>query len=385
MRVAYVCADPGVPAFGTKGASVHIQEMVRAWRAKGAQVHLYVVRTGDHVPDDLLDVPVTHVPVGRAADGGTAGRERAQQVAADELARAVLADGADVVHERYSLFSTALAQVTARTGAVGLLEVNAPLVEEQAQHRELVDAAGALAALRTQAAAADRVLAVSGPVSDWVRTHVPSARVVITPNGVDPGRIHAVAPDRVGTPVVVFVGTLKPWHGVEHLLDAAALARRPWQVRVVGDGPQASALRERADRLGLSVDFRGAVTPQEVPTHLEGAAVAVAPYPAGQDQYFSPLKVLEYSAAALPVVASDVGQLGDLVHDGVTGLLVPPSDPEALAAAVDALVSVPDRAERMGRAGRRRVVRQHTWLHVLDRATAGLALPWAGAREEATA
>lgn len=387
MRVAYVCADPGVPAFGTKGASVHIQEMIRAWRAKGAQVHLYVVRVGDHVPDDLADVPVTHVPVGRPAGGGTAERERAQRLAADELAQAVLADGADVVHERYSLFSTALAQVTAQSGAMGLLEVNAPLVDEQAQHRELVDADGARSALRTQAGAADRVLAVSGPVADWVRSHAPSARVVITPNGVDPDRIHAVSPDRAGSPVVVFVGTLKPWHGVEHLLEAAALARRPWRVRVVGDGPQAGVLRDHAERLGLTVDFRGAVSPDEVPRHLEGAAVAVAPYPSGQDQYFSPLKVLEYSAAALPVVASDVGQLGELVHDGVTGLLVPPSDPEALAAAVDALVSVPNRAERMGLAGRRRVQRQHTWHHVLDRATAGLALPEPGSvlREEATA
>ena len=374
MRVAYVCADPGVPAFGTKGASVHIQEMVRAWRAKGAQVRLYLVRVGDHVPADLADVPVTHIPVAKAAEGGTAARERAQREAAARLAEAVLDDGADIVHERYSLFSRALATVTERSRAVGLLEVNAPLIEEQATHRELVDAAGARAALTVQASAADRVLAVSEPVAAWVRERVPGARVVVTPNGVDPQRIGAVRHDASDTPTVVFVGTRKPWHGVEHLLEAAAMARRPWQVRIVGDGPQASALRARADELGLDVDFRGAVTPDEIPAQLQGAHVAVAPYPDGQDQYFSPLKVLEYSAAALPVVASDVGQLGELVRDGVTGLLVPPSDPEALAAAVDGLVSVPDRAERMGRAGRCRVLSRHTWGHVLDRAVEGLDL-----------
>ena len=374
MRVAYVCADPGVPAFGTKGASVHIQEMVRAWRAKGAQVRLYLVQVGDDVPADLADVPVTHVPVTKSADGGTAARERAQREAAAALAEAVLADGVDVVHERYSLFSSALATITESSSAVGLLEVNAPLIEEQATHRELVDVEGADRALQTQADAADRVLAVSEPVSAWVRGRVPSARVVVTPNGVDPQRVRAVRHDPEDTPTVVFVGTLKPWHGVEHLLEAAALARRPWQVRIVGDGPQAPSLRARAAELGLAVDFRGAVTPAEVPAQLQGAHVAVAPYPDGQDQYFSPLKVLEYSAAALPVVASDVGQLGDLVHDGVTGLLVPPSDPAALAAAVDGLVSVPERAERMGSAGRRRMLRQHTWGHVLDRAVDGLEL-----------
>nr|WP_031283401.1 hypothetical protein [Kocuria sp. UCD-OTCP] len=63
MRLAYVCADPGVPVFGTKGASVHVQEILRAWRARGAEVRLYATRVGDDVPADLADVPVVHVPV----------------------------------------------------------------------------------------------------------------------------------------------------------------------------------------------------------------------------------------------------------------------------------------------------------------------------------
>ncbi|MGA8046331.1 MAG: glycosyltransferase, partial [Dermatophilaceae bacterium] len=95
LRVAYLCADPGVPAFGTKGASVHVQEIIRAWRARGAQVHLYCTRLGDDVPADLRDLPVTQVPVERGAD--PADRERAQAHAAERLAAAVLADGADVV------------------------------------------------------------------------------------------------------------------------------------------------------------------------------------------------------------------------------------------------------------------------------------------------
>ena len=62
--VAYVCADPGIPVFGTKGASVHVQEIVRAWRARGADVHVYAVRLGDDVPADLADLPVHLVRVG---------------------------------------------------------------------------------------------------------------------------------------------------------------------------------------------------------------------------------------------------------------------------------------------------------------------------------
>lgn len=53
MRVAYVCADPGVPVFGTKGSSVHVQEIVRAWRRAGADVTVYCVRAGNDRPADL--------------------------------------------------------------------------------------------------------------------------------------------------------------------------------------------------------------------------------------------------------------------------------------------------------------------------------------------
>lgn len=378
LRVAYVSVDPGVPVHGTKGASVHVQELLRAWRRRGAEVRLYCTRTGDHVPADLADVPVTHVPV-RGAKGDPAAREVAQREAAAALTAAVLADGVDVVHERYSLFSTVLADVVAATGATGLLEVNAPLVDEQAEHRELHDRAGAEAALRTQAVAADRVIAVSEPVAAWVRGHAPTARTRVCPNGVDVERITPAPAVVAGRPVVTFVGTLKPWHGVSVLLQAAAVARRDWHVRVVGDGPEGPALRDLADRLRLDVDLRHAVPPEEVPGHLRGSHVAVAPYPSSADHYFSPLKVLEYAAAGLPVVASDVGQMRALVRDGVTGLLVPPADVAALAAAVDGLVSVPDRAARMGAAGRRHVEASHTWHHVLDHAVDGLALAAEGA------
>ncbi len=423
-RVAYVCADPGIPVFGTKGASVHIQELVRAWRARGAEVEVYAVRRGDDVPADLADLPVHVVPV--AKDRDPAAREVAQQRAAAELAEMVAASGPDVVHERYSLFSTVLPRVrralragVGRTGeprVTTVLEVNAPLVDEQRTHRVLVDEAGAAQALALQLGAADVVACVSEPVAAWVRGHLGAddraaadvlgaahashhacagtvrhirrpahgcdtpflhrgagPAVVVTPNGVNTDRIRPVTPDLGGDPVVVFVGTLKPWHGVEDLVRAAALARVPWRLRLVGDGPQRTALGELAAEHGVDLEMVGAVAPEQVPAALEGALVAVAPYPDSGDHYFSPLKVYEYAAAALPVVASRIGQIPEVVQDGTTGVLVPPSDPAALAAAVDGLAADPDAARRMGAAARARTVERHSWAHVLDATLAPVA------------
>lgn len=386
MRIAYICCDPGIPVFGTKGASVHIQEVVRELRSIGHEVALYAVRSGKHIPDDLTDLEL-HLEA--VADVEPAEREQTQARAAERIVSRVIADGADLVYERYSLFSTALADITAATGVPGILEINAPLIDEQRRHRSLVDASGAAQVLRRQVAAARATVCVSDPVADWVCRRTAdlsdtgagdiAGRIHTVPNGVSVRRIQPQPedPDRL---VVTFVGTLKPWHGVADLITAAALARQSWSLRIIGDGPEMDSLRAQAGRLGVEADFRGAVAPQDIPIHLAGSAIGVAPYPdlgGGEQQYFSPLKVLEYLAAGLAVVASDVGQIPQLLEDGSGrhGVLVAPSDPTALAAALDDLAACPDRRARMGRSGRLLAEERHSWRRTVDRILelAGLA------------
>ena len=376
MRIAYICCDPGIPVFGTKGASVHIQEVVRELRSAGHEVVLYALRSGEHVPADLADLEL-HLEA--VADAAPAEREQAQVRAAQRIASQVIADGADLVYERYSLFSTALTDVTAATGVPGVLEVNAPLIDEQRRHRSLVDVSGAKQVLRRQVGAARVTVCVSDPVADWVRRRiadVPDAeavagRIHTVPNGVSVRRIQPqpADPDRV---VVTFVGTLKPWHGVTDLITAAALARQQWSLRIIGDGPEMETLRAQAERLGVEADFRGAVAPEEIPAHMAGSAIGVAPYPdlgGLEQQYFSPMKVLEYLAAGLAVVASDVGQIPQLLEEGpqLHGVLVAPSDPTALAAALDDLAASPQRRARLGRDGRLLAEERHSWARVVTR------------------
>ena len=364
MRIAYVTVDPGIPVFGTKGASVHIQEVVRELIRRGHDVTVHTTRAGRDIPDDLAGLKMIET---RIEADDPAARERAQQEVSARIAARIIADGADLVYERYSLFSTALAEVTDATGAVGVLEVNAPLIEEQRTHRVLVDEEAAGNALARQVAAATATIAVSDPVRDWVRERTGSESVHTVPNGVSITRI-VPRPEDIGDPVVTFVGTLKPWHGVADLLAAAALAKRPWKLRIIGDGPERAALEEQAAGLGIEVDFRGAVAPADMPGQLAGSAIGVAPYPdlgGEQQQYFSPLKVYEYLAAGLPVVASAVGQLPQIL--GELGTLVPPSDPAALAAAIDDLAVDPVLRGELGWRGRVQAEEKHSWAGAVDR------------------
>ena len=176
MRIAYVSVDPGVSVFGPHGAIVHIQEIVREFAAQGHEVTIFTTRRGF-----------------------------------------------DLVYERYSLFSTVIAEVN----QPGVLEVNSPLLD---------------------------------------------------------------------------------------------LQRVP--------------LMDLAQKLRVDADFRGAVSPSEIPGQLRGSAIGVAPYPetVSAHHYFSPLQVYEYLAAGLPIVASNIGQIPHAVGDA--GVLVPGSNASTLAQAL---------------------------------------------------
>lgn len=207
MRIAYVSVDPGVSVFGPHGASVHIQEIVREFAAQGHEVTIFTTRRGF-----------------------------------------------DLVYERYSLFSTVIAEVN----QPGVLEVNSPLLDLQRTHRDVV----------------------------------------------------------------------------EYAIWAAAVAQEPWQLRIMGDGPQRVPLMDLAQKLRVDADFRGAVSPSEIPGQLRGSAIGIAPYPetVSAHHYFSPLQVYEYLAAGLPIVASSIGQIPHAVGDA--GVLVPGSNASTLAQAL---------------------------------------------------
>lgn len=379
MRLTYVCTDPGIPVFGTKGASVHVQELLRAYRTLGFDVVLATGRTGGPAPADLASVPV--LDAGQPAAAEAAARE-AEARAVDDALEARLAGErlSGLVHERYSLWGGGGIRAAARLHLPSILEVNAPLVDEQATHRVLVDRPAAEARFRAAAAAATAVVAVSEPVAAWVRATVPGSRVHVVPNGVDPDRVRPGDRRDPASFTLGFVGTLKPWHGTEVLLDALALLRADVpgaRLLVVGDGPLRADLEAAARGRDLPVEFTGALAPADVPAQLHRMDVACAPYPATAEAYFSPLKVLEYLAAGLPVVGSAVGQVPELLGHGRCGLLVPPGDPAAIAAACRRLAADPVLRAALGDAARTEAVQRHAWTGVVRRtlAAAGVGAP----------
>ena len=167
---------------------------------------------------------------------------------------------------------------------------------------------------------------------------MPVATELFSPGGVrDPNRL-------------LFVGRLTPQKGIDALIEAFARLRHPATLDVVGDGSLGPSLRERVVRLGIAdrVRWLGQLPqPALVDLYRQAAALVVPSTDEGLG-----LVAVEAQLCETPVVAYESGGLTDTVQHERTGVLVPPGDIEALAAALDQLLDHPDRGAELGRAGR---------------------------------
>ncbi|MFV0292992.1 MAG: glycosyltransferase family 4 protein [Paracoccus sp. (in: a-proteobacteria)] len=358
MRIAYVSLDPGIPVWGSKGASVHIQSMIRAFMGLGAKVTVFTPRPEGARPPGFENVQVVTTPLPDSLDA----QERAlAQIELDRRIPALIAGAGpyDMIYERHALFSCNAMETARNSGIAGVLEVNAPLIDEQTRHRILPLPDEARKSTDHAMMAARLVSVVSPAVGDYVRAHG-AWQVLQMPNAIDPLDLPVSCEDRDGF-TVGFVGSMKPWHDLDVLISAMELLDSALRTRllIVGDGPERARLAPRLD--ALQAEVTGLLPHHEVPARLISMDVGIAPYSARQDFYFSPLKIYEYMAAGLPVIASAVGNLPEVVTHDRTGLIVPPDNPQALANAITQLAR--DRAYgiRLGSAGRKHVEAKHTW------------------------
>ncbi len=386
MNIVYLCADRGIPILGDKGASVHVREFTTALARVGHDITLLCAKQGygnPSPPARLIELPPDtdaaeirgegeSLGIGQEAWDHTVHREIDKLVCDRRLASRAL-DALrtahvrpDALYERYALFHRSGGDLADALGIPYVLEVNAPLVYEQARFRGLrlktLAEETEIATFRR----ADHIVAVSEAVRAHVLSRqVPEDRVTVLPNGVDISRFHPQVDGQEvrtrhgldGRLVIGFVGSLKPWHGLDFLLDAfmRVSQQQPEAVLlVVGEGPGSTGLQSRATENGLGgkVIMTGRVPHEEIPNYLAAMDLTVAPYLPQDGFYFSPLKVVESLAIGRPVVAPRLGQLPSLVEDGVTGRLFPPGDLAGCVECILSLLSEPSQRQHMGhRAG----------------------------------
>lgn len=295
--------------------------------------------------------------------------------------------GHDVVYERNGLYNVGVAKACKKLGIPYVMFFEADQILEHEYMGKPIKGLlrqRAESLLRYNLDAADCIICVSEPAkAHLVSTrNVPKEKVVVLANGVNvqlfrpypEARAQVRAELGIGAnPLVVFVGSFFEWHDVATLLDGFAKTLRSYptaRLVLVGEGHQRQAMMQHAAALGIqdAVQFTGLIEHSQVPPLVSAADIAVAPYPLMKHElWLSPLKLFEYMASGTAVVASEVGQVAQVIRDQSNGLLVPPGDSSAMMAALVRLLDdVPLRA-RLGRQARDDAVQKHSWNQYISR------------------
>ncbi|CCE76578.1 glycosyltransferase [Clavibacter nebraskensis] len=398
MRIAMISehASPLATLGGVDagGQNVHVAALSAALAEEGHTVTVYTRRDDEALPARVAFAPgveVVHLDAGPA-----------RAVPKDELLPHMgeLADGLladwrtarpDVVHSHFWMSGVAALDAAARLASSPVGAAAAPPVlhtfhalgSVKRRHLGAEDTSPAARAELEPGVGrrADAVIATcSDEAAELVRAGVDAARITVIPCGVDIEHFtpRADDDDAAGPMRVMVVGRLVPRKGVDLAIEAVGiLARRGHrdvELVVVGgsgdaasgaDDPEARRLMDAARAAGVAdrVRLHGRVSQADMPAVMRTADVVVcAPW-------YEPFGIvpLEAMASGVPVVASAVGGLTDSVVDGVTGILVPPRDPAAIADALGELRADPARRRRLGRAGRARMEHGYAWSTVAAR------------------
>lgn len=375
MRVAMMTREYPPDVYG--GAGVHVDHLARVLRGL---VDLTVHCWGEPRPDAVAYQPWDAL----SGDEPYLSALRALSI---DLRMVAGAAGADVVHSHtwYTQLGGHLAKLVhevPHVTTVHSLEPLRPWKEEQLGGGYHLSSF----AEQTTIEHADAVIAVSHHVKRDVLEVYPAVdaeRIQVIYNGVDVAEYapdertdalakHGVDPD---APTVVFVGRITQQKGVPYLLEATHSFDPDVQLVLCAGAPDTAELADETEqRVEHLREERGNVTwiqemlpREEVVQLLSHATVFACP------SIYEPQGIvnLEAMACETAVVASATGGIVEVVDDGVTGLLVEPANPGAMAAAVNELVRDPRRAAQMGRAGRQRAIDHFAW-DVIGRQTAEL-------------
>jgi glycosyltransferase involved in cell wall biosynthesis len=353
------------------GQSVHVEDMIAALRGLGHEV--------------AVAAPAMTGGADGEAPGWIAWLKRALPRAlyeAMELAynlpafarlyREYRAFAPDIIYERYNLNLLAGATLAKLTGTPLLLEVNAPLAQERADH------SGGLRlhplAWRIENAlwrSADRVLPVSAALGSLLlEAGVDPARMSVVPNAIDPGVFEGIDPEEAkralglsGKLVLGFAGFMREWHGLDGVIDALAQPDVPRALHflLLGDGPARAAMERRAADLGVAdrVTFSGIVSRAELGRHVAAFDIALQPKAV---TYASPLKLFDYMAAGKAIVAPDQPNIRELLDPEKSALLFDPQHKTAMLDAILRLARDTGLRRRLGAAARQQIhQRGFTW------------------------
>jgi glycosyltransferase involved in cell wall biosynthesis len=374
-RIAYLRSTPGV---GTQagGAATHINGFINAATEWGARIR---VISNDNIAgiDRSKLTLIDPEPLGSTR---AAFDLRNNLIFSAGALREIEHSPIDLIYQRYARFSWAGVAASLRTGVPLFLEYNGSEVW-MGKHWDRGNMLSLLARFeRLNLEAAARIFVVADVERrNLLQAGIADEKIIVNPNGVDTEKFRPkVGGDAVRRDLGLaedetlagFVGTFGPWHGVLALAQAITLLPADSKVRflLVGAGKLCEEVQQIVGAAGKEqrVIFAGHVEHERVPALLDACDILLSPHVPledGSEFFGSPTKLFEYMAMGKGIVASRLGQIGEVLVDEETALLTEPGNARQLAEAILRLSRSRELRERLGAAARGAAIERYTWKH----------------------
>lgn len=395
MKVLYTHRTQGV---GAEGA--HIKGMYEAFRNLGHSVSMLCL-PGCNPSEAAAAKPGAQGPARDTSKANATGLRRFYRVIADgapqmlfemielgynvplfaQLLARCLKEKPDLLYERYSLNNFAPTLAARLLGIPHALEVNDSVVIERSRPLELRRVSEAIEGWCLRKA--DVNITITSDFAAKLRARFGRGfKLEVMTNGVAKDRFvrafkRAESRSDLGlgdATVLGGTGQFLPWHGLHDLVAKLGPVAQARNLRFlfVGDGPARAEVMAVAERLGIPdrVHFTGMRPIDAVPDLLSALDIAVVPNAA---IHASPMKLIEYMAMGLPIVAPDLPSIRAAVGEGM-GLIFPAGDMDAMRAAISGLLDDPAAAKELGRKAREHVFNELTWDHHAIKVLATLGL-----------
>lgn len=383
MKILYFSPHPNLNLTSPAGYGTHMRGTIGAMRGLGHDVKLFIaggdqIRPPNEKKHNFLRKIIKYIPAWIKETFKDYKLLQINKSQEKKLAELIRVYQPDLIYERSAYLMNAGVLVASKFGVKHYLEVNAPYIQEKKEmegYSLYLKKANEIEKLK--ATLTQKMLVVSSALKlHFINKYgVDKQKVVVSPNGIN---INEWNTDSVVVEkqrkrlnikttdfVVGFVGSILPHHGVDELITAFNKAAKPhWKLLIIGDGWPMKALRSQVNILGLNkqVIFTGNIVFSEVKNYMALFSVGVMPK---SNWYGSPVKIFEYGAMKLPVIAPDNGPINDVMRSGETGLLG-----NGLASLIKHIVWVNehmDEAKQMAIRWQELVEKQYSWIVITEK------------------
>ena len=402
FRIGFALQNTGINISESSGSSLQINHIIRGLQRAGHHVSLVALRPKRRV---LFTSDPQLMTYGKLSISGTksfhlieSGIRRIQsscripyfglfdsyrffEACCENLS------GYTILHERNNLFSIGTALASRRLGLPYVLSLDSDqILEFDFLGMPLRGIQRVVAKWMAQFSydAANVVTTVSQTyksyfISQW---GISADKIKVLPNGVDTEMFHPNInagfirrKHGLGSaPLIIFVGTFWPWHGLEEFIDIFRIVLKKIpraKLLLVGDGVVKPKIVKSIAEYHIedAVIFAGEIDYVTVPAYLNASDVAVAPFPPDvpNSSMGSPMKLFEYMASGNAIVASKIGQIEEILQNDDTGILVEPGNVDEFAQAIIDLLKDPEKRKMLGKNARQQAIEQHTWEQYINR------------------